>query len=118
MIYENITPQTFSTTGTSVYNLAGPNDVYGFIIHLNTEKANLVVNCDGTTRLNLHLKDDVRDGFKLNHDSNIQWVFENDVKRYVVQFPSPMDVRERFEIFLTSDSGTKRLERGFVIRES
>ena len=116
MIYENITTQSFSSSGTTIYSVSGVGDVYGFLIQTNTEEATLSVVADGARRLSLHLKDDIKDGLKLKKDSP-DWVQEYESKRYSVCFPSPVTFRDAFSIVMQSDSGTKRLERGLVIRE-
>ena len=118
MIYESISRQSFTTSGTRVYGITGVCDVYGFIVQTNTDDAALVVVADGTTRMRLHLKDDIRDGFKLKEGIGPDWIQEYESKRYGVRFPSSLTAQDSFYILLQSDSGTKTLERGLVIREA
>ena len=117
MIYESISRQSFTTSGTRVYGITGVCDVYGFVLQTNTEDEALVVVADGTTRMRLHLKDDIKDGFKLN-GGGPDWIESYQSKRYSVRFPSSLTAQDSFYILLQSDSGTKTLERGLVIREA
>jgi hypothetical protein len=118
MIYESISQQSFTTLGTRVYGITGVCDVYGFVLQTNTEDATLVVVADGTTRMRLHLKDDIKDGLKLNQGIGPDYVQNYESKRYSVSFPSSLTAESSFTILLQSDSGTKTLERGLVIREA
>lgn len=118
MIYEKISSATFSSSGTAVYSLTGVSDVYGFILQTNTEDATLIVVADGTTRISLHLKDEIKDGFKVKDGDGPDFVQNYESKRYSVRFPSSLTAQDSFHILLQSDSGNKRLERGLVIREA
>ena len=118
MIYEKISRQSFTTSGTRVYGITGVCDVYGFIVQTNTEDATIVVVADGTKRMLLHLKDDIKDGLKLTNGDGPDWIQNYESKRYSVRFPSSLTAQDSFQIILQSDSGTKTLERGLVIREA
>jgi len=113
-------PANIPGTFVDIYTKTGSAIFYQAIWQLNTDKMQVQVEVDGVTKYDFDLEELKKD-FKLKQDGHDSggwevfpiWRYES--KRWAFKPPVPTKFSASFKIKFKSNSGTKKVERGYSI---